>query len=453
MATSQDTIPQSWRFTSTLTYVLVDGKQIANGVIDLVVKCHAGKSPASASRHVEQPTPNRHTLMVYVPNEANPTISLSLDGFLAPTATVPDPPSFRYSAQRRRLLINGSSRLESQHPVHDLRFSKGRDLLDAVSRLNRIGIICADDDNKDTAAAAESQSSTGSRSQTTSPAFVLSAEMMKAGRVKSPLERRPDGSTPPFCLIQVPKSKRSTPSQSTQESTSSQLSQESQLMLPPRRELNFTSKPASVPVSAQRERSEAQLESIPPVLPLRDSTSTISSIPERAPGPVSRNGRASRRPAGGGKLQRVDSIADTDISSSQPAKRPRVSQASRHKDGSQAETASEIPDSQESLAQIQDTNHRVDTFGQRFETHSIGQPESTVPDAQILVDQQNELNAAMADQFWRGNMQQTMIWEELRDALTIDVDAAEDDDEALESLVEKYQMDLSVRIGRDMSYL
>lgn len=224
-------------------------------------------------------------------------------------------------------------------------------------------------------------------------------------------------------------------------------------MLPPRRELNFTSKSASVPVSAQRERSAAQLESIPPVLPIRASASTISSIPERAPEPILRNVRAPRRPAGGGKLQRVDSVADSDISLSQPANRPRVSQLPRQNSDAQAETASEIPDSQESVSQIRDTSHRVDTFGQRFQSQSSSQPEPIIPDAQTRVDNQNEFNAAMAAQFWKGNMQQTMIWEELRDTLVMDVDAAEDDDEALGALVEKYQMDLSVRFGRDMSYL
>ncbi len=74
MAQSQDTTPQSWRFTCPLAYVLVDGKQIANGEVDLVVKCEVRKSPASTSRHVKQPTVNRHTLMVYVPKEADPKV-------------------------------------------------------------------------------------------------------------------------------------------------------------------------------------------------------------------------------------------------------------------------------------------------------------------------------------------------------------------------------------------
>jgi hypothetical protein len=75
---AQDAITQSWKFTCPLSYVLVDGKQIANGEVDLVVKCEVGKSPAFASRHSQQPTPNRHSLMVYVANEADPKVMGSL---------------------------------------------------------------------------------------------------------------------------------------------------------------------------------------------------------------------------------------------------------------------------------------------------------------------------------------------------------------------------------------
>lgn len=85
MSQLDDTIPQSWRFTCPLAYVLVDGKQIANGEVDLVVKCEAGKSPASASRRAEQPTTRRHRLMVYVPKEAEAKVgsSTNLWPFLA----------------------------------------------------------------------------------------------------------------------------------------------------------------------------------------------------------------------------------------------------------------------------------------------------------------------------------------------------------------------------------
>jgi hypothetical protein len=71
---AQDPTPRSWRFTCPLAYVLVDGKQIAHGEVDLVVKCEARKSPAFGSRHVEQPTPTRHSLMVYVAKEADPKV-------------------------------------------------------------------------------------------------------------------------------------------------------------------------------------------------------------------------------------------------------------------------------------------------------------------------------------------------------------------------------------------
>lgn len=81
MSQSQDTALKSWRFTCQLAYVLVNGKQIANGEVDLVVKCEAGKSPAfaSRSRHVDQPTAGRHTLMVYVSKEADPKVRTPQD--------------------------------------------------------------------------------------------------------------------------------------------------------------------------------------------------------------------------------------------------------------------------------------------------------------------------------------------------------------------------------------
>lgn len=71
-----------------------------------------------------------------------------------------------------------------------------------------------------------------------------------------------------------------------------------------------------------------------------------------------------------------------------------------------------------------------------------------VPDARVQVNKENELNVAAADHFRGGNMRQTLIWEELRDALIKNVDAAEDDDGALESLVEAYQTDLILQLAR-----
>lgn len=271
--------------------------------------------------------------------------------------------------------------------------------------------------------------------------------MMKAGRVMSPLQRRPDGSTPPFGLIQVPNSRRSTPSLSRHESAASQLSQESQLMLPPRRELNFTSKP-SVPVGAQTGQSATQLDSIPPVLPLRTPPPTMASIPERAPETTLRNGTAPRGLASEKRLHRIDSIADSDISSSRPAKRRRVSQLPKRKRDSQADTASEVTDSQMSLAQTRDTRNSAEVLGQLFKTQNTSQPEPVVPDARLQVNRENEFNVAVADHFRRENMRHILIWEELRDALIMNVDAAEDDDRALESLVEAYQMDLSLQLAR-----
>lgn len=276
---------------------------------------------------------------------------------------------------------------------------------------------------------------------------------MKAGRVMSPLQRRPDGSTPPFCLIQVPNGRQPTLRPSSQESNSSQQWQESQLMLPPRRELNFTSTRASAPVGASRDedRSTTHLESISPVLPVRTRTVNTSLMPEKAPGPSLGNNHSQNGTSSRARLKRVDSIADSDYSSSQPAKRRRVSQPRSH-DRSYQETSYK-PGSYLPLPQSQDTTASVEVSSQQFPRSNTKQAELII-DPQVQLEQQNELNAAMADHFWRGNMQQTMIWDELRDGLFMDVEAAGDDDQALEALVEKYQLDLHLRLGGgSMAYM
>lgn len=68
-------------------------------------------------------------------------------------------------------------------------------------------------------------------------------------------------------------------------------------------------------------------------------------------------------------------------------------------------------------------------------------------EAEVQVDIQQPINAAMLDRFWARSMYQLNAWESLREALVSDVEHVADDDTALELLVEKYQRDLNEQIG------
>jgi hypothetical protein len=310
----------------------------------------------------------------------------------------------------------------------------------------------------------------------------------------------------------------STTQQSRQELSSPQLSQESGLM-PPRRELDFTSKPTSVPVMVRRESSASQLQSISPEAPLPTPISFCSSLPSIAKSALehtpagssvaqgfpssgrpphlastttfetwsslpsirrqsSQSPRQNHKPqqetaaqlpsfqiplthspdtvSGSRKLQRPNSTAYDDMSSSQPAKRRRVAQVPSRKRSSRGATGRPVlPDPQPLAAQGQDANAGVDQFSQRSQKLPVNRPNTIYGDGQARTDNQNQINAAMAKKIGRGYFfHQVMIWEEHRDALVLSVETAGDDDQALKKLVENYEKSLSEGLSRTLdSYL
>lgn len=314
-----------------------------------------------------------------------------------------------------------------------------------VARLNRISLICADDD-KDVAEIPTSQIHAVSRNQTSSPQFVLSAEALKSGRVMSPLQRRPDGSTPAFCLVQVP---RSASRLSHQEWLSQEMSQPSQgreeLVLPTLPELKPPCRPASVPKTAKA-GSIAQLEDIPTWQPDRPSRPRIVLKHKD-------------------KNKKKDTIPTFDEWSSQlasqPVKRRRISHPTREKLDSSEDTISHISDAQISHTQSQNANSGT---SEQLSQHSrpppashpqsgqlplsppTPQPQLAIHAPEVQLHIQEEVNAAMAKHL-RESMRQTMIWEELRAGFFTDVEMAGDDDDMLKILVENYEMDLTIRLG------
>lgn len=141
-----------------------------------------------------------------------------------------------------------------------------------------------------------------------------------------------------------------------QESFGSQLLPKSEVKLP-KGGPDFIPKPTSIAAMARRGDSASQLESIPPVLsrctpvPLGFvSSSTVKSDSEPLPQGIDMADGASSS----GGLHRVPSVANADTPSIQPAKRQKLSQQLRQKHSIQRETASLRPSFQISLTQSQD---------------------------------------------------------------------------------------------------
>lgn len=77
MTESPPNVPQLWHFTYPLAYLLVDGKQVVNNDIDLVLRREAVIAAHPAYRH-------RHTLRIYT-NGINPKVGASLPLLPAPS--------------------------------------------------------------------------------------------------------------------------------------------------------------------------------------------------------------------------------------------------------------------------------------------------------------------------------------------------------------------------------
>lgn len=340
--------------------------------------------------------------------------------------------------------------------MYDFRFSRTRDLQEAVSRLSRLGIRCDNDDAD--AAPPRSQSSTGLPRHTPSPHFILSPDMMKAGRVLSPLQRRPDGSTPPFMLMRVSSSKISNSGVSSQDtgsqgSTASLVQNSQESMPPPESEPIKTFRPASVPVRTRRNGHSQRLETITASTEIRTSTQPTTRARKRLPELLAES-----------EQERPDipdfplsnSPSDTTVATApvgQPVKRRRTMPRSQQSAPAKREALAEIPHHQGQATESSRPKGRE--IGQEMQTMPTAEgpalqtnrTERIYQEAEVQVDIQQPINAAMLDRFWARSMYQLNAWESLREALVSDVEHVADDDTALELLVEKYQRDLNEQIG------
>lgn len=155
------------------------------------------------------------------------------------------------------------------------------------------------------------------------------------------------------------------------------------------------------------------------------------------------------------KLRRLDSTADKKTPSSQSNKRPGISPPpapQRNCQHAAVTPSSRTLSPQPAPPDTETAQTTVDESSQPLQMLHASGSRSTYQDAQVQTDYQDEFDVAtVAEKIHRGNLHQLMIWEELRDALHLRVEAAGDDDQALEQLVEDYEQNLKSGLSRAMN--